>query len=89
MPATTLVIRNKVGLHARPAALLVQTAKQFQSEIRLIKQERTADAKSILGVLSMGVQQNDEISISAEGPDSENALLRLRGLVEDCFGEPE
>jgi len=56
MPEITLTVRNKVGLHARPAALFVQTAKRFSCDIKVTHDERKANAKSILGVLALGLE---------------------------------
>jgi len=89
MPEITLTVRHKVGLHARPAALFVQTAKQFQSEIKVTHDEREANAKSILGVLALGAEQGAVITIRAEGEDADQALAALQALVESNFGEVE
>lgn len=88
MQTTSIVVHNKVGLHARPAALFVQTATAHQSKITVTKGEKSGNAKSILGILALGVQQNDEIVINAEGPDEAEALAALTKLVKDNFGEP-
>jgi phosphotransferase system HPr (HPr) family protein len=87
MPETKLVIRNKVGLHARPAALFVQTAQGFQSDVRVIKDGKEGNAKSFKAVLALAVNQNDEVVVRAEGADAEAALAALTKLVEDNFGE--
>ena len=87
MPETTLTVRHKVGLHARPAALFVQTAKKFNSDIRVSHDEREANAKSILTVLTLGAEQGAVITIQAEGEDADEALAALTALVEDNFGE--
>ena len=89
MPAIRLTIRNKVGLHARPAALFVQTATKFQCEIRVKNQGKLVNAKSILSVLSMGVKAGEEIIIDAEGADADLALQTLQGLAEANFGEEQ
>ena len=89
MPETTLTIRHKVGLHARPAALFVQAAKTFQSEIKVTCGQRQANAKSILSVLTLGANQGAVLTVRAEGPDAEQALAALAALVEDNFGEAE
>jgi len=83
----TVKLLNKVGLHARPAVLFVQTANQFKSEIIVIKDDRQADAKSILGVLSLGAEYGDVITIRARGEDQEEALRALVELVENKFYE--
>jgi phosphotransferase system HPr (HPr) family protein len=86
MPEITLTVHNKVGLHARPAALFVQTAKPFESDIKVAHGEREANAKSILGVLTLGAEQGAVITIRAEGTDAAQALAALQTLVEDNFG---
>ena len=88
MQTTSIVVQNKVGLHARPAALFVQAATAHQSKITVTKGEKSGNAKSILGILSLGVQQNDEIVINADGPDEVEALAALTKLIKDNFGEP-
>ena len=82
-----LIITNQVGLHARPARLLVQTAAKFRSQIRLRQGEKTANAKSILGVLTLGAVLGDTITLHAEGEDAEEALKVLTDLVNQKFYE--
>lgn len=84
---TSIIITNQVGLHARPARLLVQTAAQFRSQIRLRHGEKTANAKSILGVLTLGAILGDTITLHAEGEDAEEALKVLTDLVNQKFYE--
>jgi phosphocarrier protein HPr len=86
MPEITLTVHHEVGLHARPAALFVQTAKQFGSAITVTHGEREANAKSILSVLTLGVDQGAVITLYAEGEDADQALEALEALVEDNFG---
>jgi phosphotransferase system HPr (HPr) family protein len=88
MPETTLIVRHEVGLHARPASLFVQTAKQFDADIQVSHSDQQANAKSILGVLTLGAEQGAEITICAEGQDAEEALRALEALVESNF-KPE
>lgn len=83
----TLTIQHKIGLHARPAALFVQTAKQFDSDIRVTHDERKANAKSILNVLTLGASHGAAITVCAEGKDAKQALVALGTLVENNFGE--
>ncbi len=78
---------NQIGLHARPATAFVQKANEFKSSIWIEKDERHVNAKSLLGVLSMGVVQNTEFTIIADGVDEENALAELIALVENKLGE--
>jgi len=87
MPEITLTIHHKVGLHARPAALFVQTAKRFNCDVKVTHGEREANAKSILGVLTLGANQGAVITIRAEGDDAEQSLAALEALVESNFGE--
>jgi phosphocarrier protein HPr len=88
MQSTSIVVQNKVGLHARPAALFVQAAMAHQSKITVTNGEKSGNAKSIMGILSLGVQQNHKITINADGPDEKKALTALTKLIEDNFGEP-
>jgi phosphotransferase system HPr (HPr) family protein len=86
-----VTVRNPSGLHARPAALFVRTAGSFGSQIRLTNTSRgtgPSDAKSILGVLGLGVSSGHEIELVAEGDDAQAALDALRELVEGGIGEP-
>jgi phosphocarrier protein HPr len=88
MQSTTIVVRNKVGLHARPASLFVKAAMAHTAAITLTKGDKSGNAKSILGILSLGVQQDDEITISADGADETEAIAALTELINDNFGEP-
>jgi len=84
-----LLIKNKVGLHARPASLFVQKAKQFKCSLRLYFEGREADAKSILSVLVMGINEGALITIRADGEDETQAMQGLSALVESNFGETD
>ena len=86
---TSVTITNKVGLHARPARLLVQAAAQFQAKITVSKGDKTANAKSIVGVLKLGAACGDTLLLQAEGDDAEQALRGLVDLVERKFDEKE
>src|SRR5579864_5516507 len=85
----SVVIVNKVGLHARPARLLVQTAAQFQARIQVQCSDKTANAKRIVGVLKLGAALGDTLKLHAEGEDAEEALRALTELVERKFDEDE
>jgi phosphotransferase system HPr (HPr) family protein len=87
MPEINLIIRNKVGLHARPAVLFVQAAQGFQSEIRVLKDGKESNAKSFKSVLALAVNQDDQVTLRAEGDDADQALAALTKLVENNFGE--
>ncbi|WP_105956314.1 phosphocarrier protein HPr [Apilactobacillus quenuiae] len=81
-------IVSATGIHARPATLLVQTASKFKSELNLTYQNKSVDLKSIMGVMSLGVGQNADITISAEGEDEKEAInaisesFKKEGLID-------
>jgi phosphotransferase system HPr (HPr) family protein len=85
----SLIITNKVGLHARPAALLVQTAGQFQSRIQVQLGERVVNAKSILNVMRLNAPMGTTIVVRAEGDDAEQAIAALTELTRRNFDEEE
>jgi phosphocarrier protein HPr len=87
MVEITLTLTNRVGLHARPASLWVQTAARFRSRITVSCAGRTANARSILEVLQLGAASGAVLTVSAEGDDAEAALAALAALVESRFGE--
>ena len=82
-----LTIRNKLGLHARAAAKIVQTSSQFQSRISIIKNGREADAKSMLDILTLSCSRGTRIELRAEGKDAAEALAALAVLFDNKFGE--
>jgi phosphocarrier protein len=81
MKTLTLKLKNKSGLHARPAAIFVQTAKKFTSKIIVKKGDKIADSKNILQLLSLGIDMGDEIELLVEGPDEEQAINELSKLL--------
>ena len=87
MTARSVTIRNKTGLHIRPASLLVATANRFQSTVRVAAGEREADGRSILSLMLMELAPGAEIVIHAEGGDEEQAADALAALVESGFSE--
>jgi phosphocarrier protein len=87
MVEIVLTVRNEVGLHSRPAAMLVEMAQSYQSEINIHYNERVANAKSILSVLTLGVNKGATILLHAEGCDEKEAVEALEALVEGNFGE--
>lgn len=82
-----LKIRNKLGLHARAAAVFVRTSSKFASDIKIIKDGYEVNGKSILGVLSLAAIKGSEIQVVTSGRDSEKALNGIQDLVESGFGE--
>ena len=89
MREVTLTIRNPVGLHARPAALFVQTASKYDSSVWAIRDGREANAKSILSVLALGAEQGAVLTVRADGEDEAEAVEALKELVENNFGEED
>jgi phosphocarrier protein len=81
------IIRNELGLHARAAAKMVQVARQFRSELRLVKDGAQVDGKSILDVLSLSCPRGTEVVLLALGPDAQEALRAVGELIEQGFGE--
>ena len=82
-----VVVQNQVGLHARPATFFIQKANEFKSSIWVERDERRANAKSLLGVLSLGILGGSEIRIIADGADEQAAVNSLIELVETGFAE--
>lgn len=80
-----VTVQNQVGLHARPATFFIQKANEFKSQIWIDKDERKVNAKSLLGVLSLGIVGGTEIRIAANGADEEEAVEELVKLVESGF----
>lgn len=92
MPEVELRVRNPSGLHARPAATFVKAAARFTAEIRVANLDRdptrSVSAKSVIGVLGIGVSSGHRIHLAAEGGDADAAIASLTGLVEAGLGEP-
>ena len=83
----TLIIPNKLGLHARPAARFVSTANRFQADVRIQRGAQAANAKSFNQVATMGVRQGDEVVISASGDDAQAVLAAIQALADINFGD--
>ena len=79
------VVNNQVGLHARPATFFIQKANEFKSSIWVEKDERRVNAKSLLGVLSLGIVKGTSINLIADGPDEEEAVAALVDLITSNF----
>ncbi|MDD3262137.1 MAG: HPr family phosphocarrier protein [Oscillospiraceae bacterium] len=82
-----VLVQNQVGLHARPATFFMQKANEYKSSIWVEKEERRVNAKSLLGVLSLGIVGGTTIRIIADGPDEEEAVSSLVDLVKSGFAE--
>jgi phosphocarrier protein HPr len=87
MQEKTFIIKNKLGLHARPAAIMVQTASKFKSKVKLIKDGQEVDGKSIMGLMTLAACAGSAIKIVVEGEDEIDTLNALAALVESGFGE--
>ena len=82
-----VTVKNQVGLHARPATFFIQKANEFKSYVWVEKEERRVNAKSLLGVLSLGIVGGTNIRIIADGVDEQAAVDSLVKLVESAFAE--
>ena len=82
-----VVINNQVGLHARPATFFIQKANEFKSSIWIEKDERRVNAKSLLGVLSLGIVKGTAVNLIVDGSDEEEALETLTQLISSDFSE--
>lgn len=87
MRQQAIKIQNKLGLHTRAAAKLVDTAKRFESRIEFITIDRIVDCKSIMGVITLGAQKDTELDLIISGNDEEEALSAIITLVNGKFGE--
>ena len=89
MTTEKVVVKNRAGLHARPASLIVKTAQKFESLIYLEKEEMKVNAKSIMNIFSLGAAYKTELVISAEGLDEKEAVASLSALFNSRFEEAD
>lgn len=82
-----VVINNQVGLHARPATFFIQKANEFKSSIWIEKEDRRVNAKSLLGVLSLGIVKGTSVNLIADGNDEQDAINTLTDLIASDFSE--
>lgn len=87
MYSENIVVENKTGLHARPAAVFVQAAMKFKSNITIEKDSKKANAKSMLALLSIGASKGSLVTLTAEGEDENEAVKALTDLIRSKFGE--
>ena len=87
MVTKEVTVKNRAGIHARPAALLVETATKFVCQIYIIKDGTRINAKSIMGILTLGAAYNSALAIETDGEDEENAADALVQLFENRFEE--
>lgn len=83
----TFIIQNKLGLHARAAALLVKTVTQFSSDVSISARKQNVNGKSIMGVLMLAASQGTKVKITVNGKDAADCLAAISKLIENKFGE--
>lgn len=89
MISKEITLQNEVGLHARPATFFIQKANEFKSLITVSKDDRKVNAKSLLGVLSLGIIKGTTVNLTADGPDEEEAVKELEALIMSNFSDIE
>jgi phosphocarrier protein HPr len=87
MEKKEFIIKNRLGLHARAAAQLVQTANRFRSEIMIEKEGLEVNGKSIMGILMLAAPIGSRIGVRADGEDADAAMTAIGKLIDDGFGE--
>lgn len=87
MISQTVTVCNKIGIHSRPASLLVNAGKKFKSAISITHGEKSASTKSLIGLLALKVKMDHSVTVSADGEDEQEALREVVGLIESKFGE--
>lgn len=85
MISKEITVLNEVGLHARPATFFIQKANEFKSLITIARDDRKVNAKSLLGVLSLGITKGTTVVLDADGPDEEEAIEELNALITSNF----
>ncbi len=83
MKTFNYTIKDELGLHARPAGLLVKEAKKFESKITLTKDDRTVSATQMMMIMSMGIKKDAEVTITVEGPDEEEAYAAIEKFFQE------
>jgi phosphocarrier protein len=87
MPERNVVVKNKLGLHARPAAEIVKIAGKFKSQITILRDDMEVNGKSIMGVMMLTAEKGTTLTVRAEGDDADQALDAIEKLVDGKFGE--
>ncbi len=85
----TVIVKNKFGLHARPAALIVTTAAKYQSEFFISKDGVRVNGKSIMGVMMLAAEIGSELLLELDGPDEEQAIADIIQVIDSKFGESD
>ena len=89
MQKEKLTLKNKTGLHARPASVFVDKTKKFKSDIKIKSKNKEVNGKSIMNVMSLGIDGGDEITLTVEGEDEEKAMNELTKLINEELPEEE
>jgi phosphocarrier protein HPr len=89
MTEKEFIVKNRLGLHARPAALFVQTTGRFQSSVTVRKGDQDVDGKSIMGLMMLAAEEGSKLTIIANGADEADMIAAVGKLFESRFGEPE
>jgi phosphotransferase system HPr (HPr) family protein len=87
MVSQTVIVKNKIGIHSRPAALLVETAEKYESSVTLTNGERSATTASMTKLLALRAKVTNAITVTADGPDESEALKAIVSLIDSGFGE--
>ena len=87
MMEKNFTVKNRLGLHARPAALFVNTTNKFKSSVKVRKGDQEVDGKSIMGLMMLAAEEGSTLMIIASGPDESDVLASLEKLFNECFGE--
>lgn len=87
MKKIEVILNNETGLHARPASMFIKEASKYSADIKVIKDRREFNGKSIMGILSMGAGKGSNLTIIAEGKDENEAVIGLKKLIDSNFGE--
>lgn len=87
MIKATVKIVNRLGLHARPSAMLVTAAARYKCDVYVSKGDLRVNAKSIMGVMMLAAEQGSELLVEVDGPDEEAAMAEIRDVIESGFGE--
>jgi phosphocarrier protein HPr len=85
--ATKLRVKNRQGIHTRPATAIVKLLHQAKADVQFVYKKDTINAKSILSILMLALHQNDQITVIVDGDDAEDVMARLVNGFETCFGE--
>jgi len=89
MTEKSFVVKNRLGLHARPAAMFVQTTNKFKASVKVRKGDQQVDGKSIMGLMMLAAEEGSTLVIAADGPDEGDVLNKLEELFTNRFGEKD